>query len=111
MFFVLLFFEILTGVKKQHSFGMIYKFSTKETYFYFPKMFEFIKGIMWDKVFKNGPSEFCERQPLKNWSVMVAFFEGYLPQISCGPFLNTLSHLQLYLVGGIRQNFENKYIS
>ena len=21
---------------------------------------------IWDKVFKNGPSEICERQPLKN---------------------------------------------
>ena len=21
---------------------------------------------IWDKVFKNGPSEFCGRQPLKN---------------------------------------------
>ena len=24
------------------------------------------KGSVWDKVFKNGPSKICERQPLKN---------------------------------------------
>ena len=23
-------------------------------------------GIIWDKVFKNGPSKICGRQPLKN---------------------------------------------
>ena len=34
--------------------------------------------IVWDKVFKNGPS--------KN-------LKGRLPQILVGPFLNTLSHL------------------
>ena len=29
--------------------------------------FYFVKSIlMWDKVFKNGPSKICERQPLKN---------------------------------------------
>ena len=57
---------------------------------------------IWDKVFKNGPSEICGRQPLKNL-VMVClnrpyhfkFFKGCLPQISLGPFLNTLSHLFL----------------
>ena len=34
--------------------------------------------LIWDKVFKNGPSK---------------FFKGYLPQIVLGPFLNTLFHL------------------
>ena len=36
---------------------------------------------MWDKVFKNGPSKICGRQPLK-------FFKGCLPQILLGPLLN-----------------------
>ena len=33
---------------------------------------------IWDKIFKNGPSKICVRQPLK---------------ILLGPFLNTLSHI------------------
>ena len=36
-----------------------------------------------DKVFKNGSSKICRRQPLK----------GCLPQILLGPFLNTYSYL------------------
>ena len=30
---------------------------------------------MWDKVFKNGPSKICGRQPLKNfsWSILECF--------------------------------------
>ena len=40
-----------------------------------------------DKVFKNGPSEICGRQPFK-------FFKGCLPQISLGSFLNTLLHIK-----------------
>ena len=39
----------------------------------------------WDKVFKNGPSETCERQPYH-----FKFFEGCFPRISLGHFLNTL---------------------
>ena len=48
----------------------------------------------WDKVFKNGPREVCRRQPLKNlkW-YHFKFFKGCLPQISLGPFLNTLSQI------------------
>ena len=34
--------------------------------------------LLWDKVFKNGPSKICGRQPLKN-------LKGY------GSFLNTFS--------------------
>ena len=37
--------------------------------------------IKWDKVFKNGPSK---------------IFKGCLPQISLGPFLNTLSQITVY---------------
>ena len=51
---------------------------------------------MCDKVFKNGPSEICGRQPLKNLNRYdllnyFKYFKGCLPQISRGPFLNTLS--------------------
>ena len=40
-----------------------------------------------DKVFKNGPSEICGRQPLKNLKCHFKFFKGCLPQILLGPFL------------------------
>ena len=39
---------------------------------------------IWGKIFKNGPSEICERQP---------FFKGCLPQVSLGSFVNTLSQI------------------
>ena len=51
---------------------------------------------IWVKVFKNGPSKICGRQPLKNlviWSALhFKFFKGCLPKILVGPFLNTLTH-------------------
>ena len=60
---------------------------------------------IWDKVFKNGPSKICGRQPLKNLKYgrlkqtispyHFKFFKDRLPQISLGPFLNTLSHLNI----------------
>ena len=43
--------------------------------------------LIWVKVFKNGPSRICGRQPLKTFS------NGCLPQILLGPFLNTLIHM------------------
>ena len=35
----------------------------------------FFVGQLWDKVFKNGPSKICGRQPLKNftWSILEYF--------------------------------------
>ena len=59
---------------------------------------------IWDKVFKNGASEICGRQPLKNLKryglpkqtsrpYLFTFFKGCLPQISLAPFLNTLPHI------------------
>ena len=35
----------------------------------------------WDKVFKNGPSKICERQPVKNftWSILEYFVPVILP--------------------------------
>ena len=39
---------------------------------------------IWGKIFKNGPSEICGRQP---------FFKGCLPEVSLGSFVNTLSQI------------------
>ena len=55
----------------------------------------------WSKVFKNRPSEIFKREPLKNlkWfslikhTISLQIFESCLPQISLGPFLNTLSRI------------------
>ena len=57
----------------------------------------------WDKVFKNGPSKTCGRQPLKNLkeygplkqTIPLQIFKGCLPQISLGPFLNTLTRMEV----------------
>ena len=58
-----------------------------------------------DKVFKNGPSETCGRQPSKNikgYGLLsrpypFKFFKSCLPQILLGPFLNTLSLTYVYV--------------
>ena len=48
-------------------------------------------------VFKNGPSQICGKQPLKNLKLRGLFkpyfkiFKGCLQQILFSPFLNTLS--------------------
>ena len=63
----------------------------------------FCSWSIWDKVFNNGQSKICGRQPLKNLSCMVClgrryhfkFFKGCLPQILLSSFLNTLSHMVL----------------
>ena len=54
----------------------------------------------WGKVFKNGTSNICGRQPLKNLKHLsmphhFKLFNGCLPHILLGPFLNTLSHMQV----------------
>ena len=38
-----------------------------------------LNKIIWDKVFKNGPSKICGRQPLKKftWSVFEYFISFY----------------------------------
>ena len=48
---------------------------------------------IWIKVFKNGPSKICGRQPLKNfkWYGLLSC----IPQILLGPFLNTFNHMKL----------------
>ena len=48
------------------------------------------------KVFKNGPSKICGRQPLKDlkwYDLHIKFFKDWLLQILLGPFLNTLTYL------------------
>ena len=49
--------------------------------------------IIWDKIFKSGPSKICGRQPLKPFQNGMVFFKGCLPQILLCPFLNTFSHM------------------
>ena len=49
---------------------------------------------IWDKVFKNGPSKVCRRQPLKNLKGYGLLWVLTHPQILLGPFLNTSSHMQ-----------------
>ena len=57
--------------------------------------------ILFNKVFKNGPSKICRRQPLNNLkgygllkqTIYKSFFKGCLPQVSLDPFLNTLSYI------------------
>ena len=54
-----------------------------------------IKNHIWGKVFNNGPSKICERQPLKNLkgrSYHFKFCKGCLSQSLLGPFFNTLPH-------------------
>ena len=67
---------------------------------------------MWDKVFQNGPSEICRRHPLKNLKYGLnrpyhfILFKGCLPQISPGPFLNTLFHIVfIHNVEGVVQSY------
>ena len=55
---------------------------------------------IWDRVFENGQSKICGRQPLKDLkgyrllqqTISFQLFKGCLPQNLLGPFLNTLSH-------------------
>ena len=52
--------------------------------------------FIWVKVFENGQSEICGRQPLKKFEVIwpaQAVYQGSLPQILLGSFLNTLNHI------------------
>ena len=53
--------------------------------------------IIWDKIFKSGPSKICGRQPLKNLNFHFRFLKGCLPQILLGPSFNTLSHFTVFL--------------
>ena len=54
--------------------------------------------FIWDKVFKNGPSKICGRQPFK---ILKAVFH----KILLGPFLNTLPHLILGKWKTLADNF------
>ena len=95
-----------------------------------PNYFWFKRYIhKWDKVFKNGPSKICGRQPLENlkWYGLLRphhskFFKGCLPKILLGPFLNILSQLYSSLcanahhevitfeVDGMVQSIKNEYL-
>ena len=68
-----------------------------------------LRDNIWDKVFKNGPSKICGRQPIKNlkeYSLVrglvclsrpypFKFFKGCLLQILLGPFFNTVPHFSV----------------
>ena len=43
--------------------------------------------------------------------VQVKYFKGFLPQISRGLFLNTLSHFLLELLSGITEIADNYYLA
>ena len=48
---------------------------------------------IWGKVFKNGPSEIFGETAFKKFEVIWSALNfSFVPQISLGPFLNTLSH-------------------
>ena len=56
---------------------------------------------IWFKVFKNGPSNICGRQPFKKLKCRpyhCKCFKGCLPQILLDPFLNTLTHLLISIL-------------
>ena len=46
--------------------------------------------FIWDKVFKNGSSDICERQPLKNftWSILKYFVPYVLYRLHTGYISN-----------------------
>ena len=75
-------------------------FSQDDVYLFMQgRLFSTFRHNIWDKVFKNGPSKICGRQPLKNLKghglykqIALRMFKGCLPQILLGPFLNALSH-------------------
>ena len=56
---------------------------------------------MGQSIQEYGPSEICGRQPLQNvkcygllkQTISLQIFKGFLPHISLGPFLNTLSQM------------------
>ena len=48
----------------------------------------------WDRVFKNGPSKLCGREPLKIWRG--GRFKDCLPQVLFGPFLNTVYQIRVF---------------
>ena len=61
--------------------------------------------IIWDKVFKNGPSKICGGHPIKNLkgyglvsrTYPFKLFKGCLLHILLDPFLNTLFHIFIKL--------------
>ena len=60
--------------------------------------------MIWDKVFKGGPSKICGRQPLKIWESRpypFKYFKGSLPQILLGRFLNILSYININFILGL----------
>ena len=44
------------------------------------RVIRFLDSQIWDKIFKNGPSKICGRQPLKNftWLILLENFVAYI---------------------------------
>ena len=70
----------------------------------------------WVKVFKNGPSKICAKQPLENlkWYGLPkqsTFLKaGCFLQISLGPFLNTLTQLLFTrFIHGLAKHWNTKH--
>ena len=74
----------------------------KHIFSWIQEMFK-ILVYMWDKIFKNGTSKICGRQPfkiLKWYGLLLVDYtpEDCLPQILLGAFMNTLSHISITIV-------------
>ena len=76
-------------------------------------------NAMWGKVFKNGPSKICGRQPLKNlkWYEQTISLKDCFPQILLDPFLNTIYQYDMislsesYLDLSVSFNNDNLHIN
>ena len=65
----------------------------------FYDVFNNMKRSYETKVFKNGPSKICGREPLKKLNrYPFKFLNGCLSQILLGPFLNALAHTICWLI-------------
>ena len=62
-------FTLLSSNKKKNTILQIFVFC--------------LRDIIWNKVFKNGPSKICGRQPLKIWRDTVCSFQ-YFPTSTLG---------------------------
>ena len=64
-----------------------------------------------ERMFKNGTSKICGRQPLKNemmrWTYKFKFFKVCLPQFILVPFLNSLS--QIITIDIKARHLSNRY--
>ena len=80
---------------------------------YYRKSLDRKGSVTWVKVFKNGPSEICGRQPLNNLKCLYHFkyFKSCLPQLLLAFYLNTWTHISIsFLKPRSKQSFANPSI-